>query len=236
MRLRSIVPALVVTTITTLSVQADVVVPNTFQAAAAAKAADVNANFSAVATGINENAASIRSLSTTVTATAASLQSLRARVDELSPAIQVGVGDTVVGRLLGFVPGAYFTLQIPDPPFVKNEVSAVSSVMWSPAAEVLTANGYVVSVLTISVDSQAWAPLPREGDAVPLPILFDQPNCTGNAYVAAPPPSQTPSYFSRFLSLSPWIYRNGFVFGSPDPLDVTRTYYVPPDSITTATV
>jgi len=212
-----------------LPVAGDVTIPNAFERNTPASATEVNENFSAVATAINENAENIRS-------TAADVELLRALVEELSPAIRVAVGDTMVGRLLGFTPGSYVTRQIEnDPPLVENRFEPAGSLMWSPIIEVLTSKGYVVPIMANPANSPPWAPLPVEGEVVPMTIAFDQPGCVGTPYVADLPPEAV-SYFQRFPMISPWARRHGFVFASPDPNSPIKTYYVPANSTTTVQV
>lgn len=61
----------------------EVTVPNTFQSGAVAVAAEVNGNFTAVATGVNDNDARITALETTIATLQNKIDALTTRVDTL---------------------------------------------------------------------------------------------------------------------------------------------------------
>ena len=142
-----------------------VTIPNTFVAGTAAKAADVNANFSAVATAVNGSATDISNLQTAV-------QALQA-APAAGPVV-VSVAGTAIGPLI----------EAEHPCVDTNFPGACGGNGIAVLTMVMSSAGFFVYLNPGQVQlSPPMTLLPEGTIAVPTQMFFDQPNCTGNRYL-----------------------------------------------------
>ncbi len=130
-------------------------VPNTFQSGQPARAAEVNANFSAVETGINDNDNRIMNNETDITNNSATISSNTATIAAANAAIQSQLGPVVLDGN-------------------GNEIGLLVSIGENHLNfEVITQQGYLFSVS------------PRDGRTMVGPLYFASSDCTGTGYTDA---------------------------------------------------
>jgi len=195
----------------------EVDVPNQFASGARALASEVNENFSAVETAIDDNAQRVVALETAVGDTAQQVLALESALGGIG--VPVSVDGAVVGRYIGFIN-----------PSVPVDVAGVGTVRLREAGGIALATeilvvsptGYRFSVLTSD------SPPLLEGQLDLRPIYYDGASCSGNAYH---PVEGDTGFFStfalgngQFRPATRWAVRQGWVFRSPDPSDATPVY------------
>jgi hypothetical protein len=161
-----------------------VIVPNTFTAGTPAKAADVNANFSAVATAVNASAENIATLQTTVKNMPAGPQGpagtpgtngsagAQGPQGAQGPA---GTGAMLVKDSTGKLVGSYFVA--PYDPLYHPVVTALATATPAEFAFIRTASQSFAVRISSSV----------LGAQVDYNVSFLSTNCTGQAYIIPEP-------------------------------------------------
>jgi hypothetical protein len=194
---------------------AQVTIPNTFQSGTPARAADVNANFSAVEAAVDANAADI-----------AALEQL---ADSAFGGIAVAVDGVQLGTLLSIAPRVGLSSD-PATPTPTQVVLYPASIVDTPTLWVLTATGYVVAISVAPEYGPPFVTPPVPGMVLPSPMLFPAPNCSGDPILLAPMPGAAarPPVGPQQLAPLPgkWFANvggGGGVFRSPDPSD-PKTY------------
>jgi len=201
-------------------------IPNQFQAGTPAVADEVNQNFSAVETAVDDNAADIAANETAI-------GELQSSIDTISVGTQVMVDGATVGSLVGF-----------SPPVVEVDLPGGGTVLVEETARglagqlgVLSPMGYLFALSSSSISNA----LSQEGEIPRSLIIFDQIDCNGNRYF---PVEGNTGVFSNFVLGSgferppaPWAARQGFVYASPSPTDPNQVYFVRKDAaVTTVTL
>lgn len=222
-------------------------VPNSFQGGARALASEVNANFSAVETAIDDNAARVQALEEGLETASAAIEANSSATDDNTAAIgtnaadiaalQAGmagagilvrVGDLVVGRYVshGVEP---VQVEVAGTGGAETELVARRTVLsTADAISVISSTGYFFSLSTTDL---ATLPFLAEGTLNPLVLWYGTEDCTGQAYLAVEGPVGRFSTFepgvSDTLPIKRWPVRQGFAFRSPDPFAVGEAYMVP---------
>jgi hypothetical protein len=194
---------------------AQVTIPNTFQSGTPARAADVNANFSAVKAAVDANAADI-----------AALEQL---ADGAFGGIAVAVDGVHIGTLLSIAPRVGLSSD-PNTPTPTATVLYPASIGDTPALWVLTATGYVVAISAAPEYGAPFVTPPVSGMVLPSPMLYPAPNCDGDPIILAPMAGAAPRPPVGPQQLAPlpgkWFANvggGGGVFRAPDPTD-PKTY------------
>jgi hypothetical protein len=184
-----------------------VTIPKTFTAGTPARAADVNADFSAVATAANGSAQDITTLQSSVT----TIQSTPAG------AVVISVGGTKIGSLFA-MDGSYTGTCSLGP------VTLAVALTTAGGCDQVIAIDKQLFLVAISVGNGAAqiSTLPEqvEGSLLTAVFYYDQPNCAGNLYLAF---------------VAQWLARQGYVAAAADPTDPNQSYYAQ-GSPSTATI
>ena len=193
---------------TTSALAGEVEIQNEFTAGTRALAAEVNANFDAVETAVNDNHSRIAILESGLA----------------SAGIGVSVDGASVGRFLHIIPG---TVNAFVPPFDSGNTEMVSRgnlLINAPLVQAVSSTGYFFRIATSTMDGGRL----NEGDLDTGPIFFDAPDCVGNTFMPVEGPSGRFSTFTPgsadLLPLKRWYVRQGVIFQSPDPNDSNVAY------------
>lgn len=192
------------------STAGDLTIPNSFQAGTPARAAEVNANFDAVEVAVDDNAQRVATLETTIG----------------TAGVAVSVNGVVVGRYLAHGTG-FIEVDLAASVGVGTELVAEAvNILTTSRIFVLSPTGYSYELLTGDFDH----PFLSEGNLDTLVRFFDGSDCTGNTYF---PVEGDTGWFSTFEpgtgafpKLKRWAARQGAVFASPDPNDVTPVWMI----------
>ena len=189
----------------------EVDVPNVFTAGSPAVAAEVNGNFAAVESAVDDNAAAIGDL-------------------------QAGLGVAGIGvRLDGDHIGRYLghgrqpvELDLAPPGTGTVLVGEAVSLASTDAINLLSPTGYRFSIATSDLEEPTQ--LLGEGVLRHGPVFFDDATCAGNRYF---PVEGDTGFFTGFVlggggprPAKPWALRQGVVWASPDPDDVNPAYMI----------
>lgn len=185
-----------------------VTIPNTFTPGTPARAEDVNANFTAVATAVNgsgQNIAALQGALTTIQSTPVG-------------GLTVSVGGTPIGSLFSsqleceevYASGDPLCTDTPGQSYIVTVSS--KGFLAQIATAPLVYNGTTITT---------WG-LPEGSLYIPNYVFYDQSNCAGNAYAGS--------------SAAPFIIRQGFVFGAINPSDANQSYYIQGTPTTVPTV
>jgi len=199
-------PALAVLIITAAHAD-EVDVPNQFQSGTPAVAAEVNANFAAIESAVDDNAQRVTSLEGGLGLAG----------------VNVRVGGTLVGRYMGIFTGSE-TVDVSGG-LGSASVAEGGSLGSALAIMVLSPTGYRFSIATSDFNNPV---LLSEGELDEVGLFYDGAACTGNVYL---PVEGDTGWFSLFIPgdgrgrpMTRWAARQGLAFQSPDPADPTAAY------------
>lgn len=197
--------------------------PNQFQAGTPALAAEVNENFQAVETAVDDNDQRIGANTQAIDGNTQAIAGLTAGLGVAG--IVVSLDGIPIGRYLGHG----------RPPFEVaanggTELVAAGAINLgnSPLIHVISDSGYRFSIVTgnMSVGSRAFV----EGELDTAPVFYDDATCTGNRYF---PVEGNTGFFTSFNQgisdirpPKPWAMRQGAVWASPDPADPNPAYMI----------
>lgn len=194
--------------VTTSSFAGEVVVPNEFAAGTRAVAADVNANFNAVETAINDNNSRIASLESGLA----------------NAGLGLRVDGSFIGRLVNIMPGTVSAAVSPLGSDNEELVSRGNLLINAPLLQAVSPTGYFFRVATSTIDGGRL----NEGELDTGPIFYDSADCVGNTFVPVEGPSGRFSTFTPGSAdlppLKRWYARQGVVFQAPDPNDPNAAY------------
>jgi hypothetical protein len=198
-------------------------IPNQFEAGTTAVAAEVNANFSALETAVDDNAQQIDTNTQSIDANAQAIAPLGAAIG--TAGISVKLDDVHIGR---FVRAGRPPIEMPVDGGTELLAFGAVGLANTSQIDVLSDTGYRFSIVTadMMVGSRAFV----EGELDPSPVFYDDTTCTGNRYF---PVEGNTGFFTRFVPgvsdirpAKPWAMRQGAVWGSPDPADPNPVYMI----------
>jgi hypothetical protein len=208
-----------------------------FQAGTTAVAAQVNANFQAVKTAVDDNALQIDTNSQAIGDNTQQIDTNTQGVNDNAQAIvglQAGLGTAGISVKLDGVHVGRFVRQ--GRPIVEvaanggTELVAAGGIGLgnTPVMEVVSDTGYLFTIVTSDhvVGTRQFV----EGELDVSPVFYDDSTCTGNAYR---PVAGNTGFFTSFQPgtsdirpFNPWALRQGMVWASPDPADANPVYMV----------
>lgn len=141
--------------------------------------------------------------------------------------VDVYVAGSRVGALVALEPSYYaFT---PSPGSAQLRIPAPAGIATTPAMDVISKTNYLVGVVIAWQNSApgyqaAQLPQPTEGQAVPQPVWYDSPACSGTSYFPATVVAAAGADFGA--PATAWALAAGAVWGAPDPSDPNGSYYI----------
>lgn len=185
-----------------------IVVPNTFTAGTPAKAEDVNANFTALANGINTNSQTITSLQTAVNNIPAGPQG------PAGPAGPAGPGVMLVQDSAGKTVGSYF--MAPYDPYAQSNGFTVPGSTPDEFVFIRTSGpSFAVRVTSAQLGAQ-----------VTYDVSFVSTDCTGQAYLTVEPYLPGSLQVAPMLSFAAVLGTTAYIGGTPVTSSSTMYSYL----------